>query len=250
MSLEALLDRPLAPPDPETLAAATAGEADPEGLLGLGEMDRLLDARPLAVETGWWRLPDGTQQVAVRTPMPGVTAEMIEWWFDWHAREPIRYRIWHPAAHESNAMDVPATPGAKAHWGAVHHPVEDVGTGMERIRIAFVRPTAFGFSRDEIDGTIVCGFIGDERRRAWHSLMAHVWLRDGDGLVLRSRFWLGARLRPMLPAPLSAPLGRVMNRRFVRRQVMPDGLAPALARHCCEEYANLAAFLPELYQGV
>jgi hypothetical protein len=29
---------------------------------------------------------------------------------------------------------------------------------------------------------------------------------------------------------------------------MPSGVAPALARHCAEEYGNLAALLPELYR--
>lgn len=251
VSLEAYLDRPLTPPDPAALAAVDGGEADRAGILPLGEIDRLRDPAPLAVETGWWRLADGTQQVAARTPMPGVTGEMVDWWFDWHPREAVRYRVWHPPAHVDNALEAPASPGAKPCWGAVHHPVEDVGTGVVRARIAFLPPSAYGFADDALDdprvATIVGGHVGDDTRRTWHSVMTHVFLQEDDGLVLRSRFWLGARIVPMLPGALARPVGRVASLPAVRRRALPRGLAPSLARHCVEEYANLAALLPELH---
>jgi hypothetical protein len=95
--------------------------------------------------------------------------------------------------------------------------------------------------------TIVCGLAGDDGRRMEHSPMAHVFLRADDGLVLRSRFWLGAAVRPYLPGPLAAPLGLALNNRLVRRLSMPAELPKALARHCAEEYANLAGLLPELH---
>lgn len=249
--LEAYLSRPMAPVDPEVLAAIEAGAVDPAGALPLAALDRLLDPEPLAVETGWCRLPDGVRFVAVRTPMSTLSAEMVEWWFDWHAREPLRYRIWHPVGHSDNSVEPPPQPGAKPHWGAVHHPVEDVGTGTFHARIAFVSPRQLGFSTDALDdpavGTIVCGWVGDDRRRLRHSAMAHVFLREGGGLVLRSHFWLGAAIRPYLPAPLADPAATLLNRRAVRDLALPRDLAPALARHCAEEYANLAALLPELH---
>lgn len=249
--LAAYLSRPLAPPDPEVLAAIEAGAVDPADALPLAALDRLLDPEPLAVETGWCRLPDGVRFVAARTPMPAVSAAMVDWWFDWHPREPLRYRIWHPRAHLSNSVELPPRAGAKPHWGAVHHPVEDVGTGTVHARIAFVAPRELGFSTDALDdpavGTIVCGWVGDDRRRLRHSAMAHAFLRDGDGLVLRSHFWLGAAIRPYLPAPLADAAAALLNRRAVRDLALPGDLAPALARHCAEEYANLATLLPELY---
>ncbi|MGE0066177.1 MAG: hypothetical protein AB7T48_02385 [Solirubrobacterales bacterium] len=249
--LERYLERPLAPPDPATLVAIEAGPADPATALPLARIDRLRDPTPLPLESGWCTLPDGVRFVAVRTPMPAVSAAMVDWWFDWHPRDPLRYRIWHPLAHRDNTLEAPPRRGAKAHWGAVHHPVEDVGTGTVHARIAFVAPSQLGFADDALDdpavGTIVCGLVGDDRRRTRHSAMAHVFLRDGDGLVLRSHFWLGARIRPYLPGRL-AGLGEVaLNRRAVRDATLPDGLAPALARHCAEEYANLASLLPELF---
>ncbi len=251
MSLEAYLERPLAPPDPTAWAAIERGPIEPATALSRDRLDRLLDPAPLPAETGWCVLPDGVRFVAVRTPMPAVSGEMVDWWFDWHARDPLRYRIWHPLAHSDNSLDPGPAAATKAHWGAVHHPVEDVGTGNERVRIAFVPPSALGFSSDGLDdpavATIVCGWVGDDTRRLRHSLMAHVFLREGEGVVLRSHFWLGAAIRPYLPRPLAGLGEAALNRRRVRNLALPDGLPEALARHCAEEYANLATLLPELY---
>ncbi len=253
-TLADLLARPMAPADAEALAAIDAGPMAPADAVGLDAVDRLLDPAPLPAETGWCRRPDGSAHVAVRTTMPGVTGPMVDWWFDWHPRDPLRYRIWHPPAHVGNALDPPREPGAKPHWGAVHHPVEDVGTGTVHARIAFCAPTALGFSTDALAddrvATIVCGRVGDDARRVWHSVMAHVFLRDGDGVVLRSRFWLGADIRPFGPAPVAAAGGALLNRAAVRRRALPAALPPRLARHCAEEYANLAALLPGLHARV
>jgi phloretin hydrolase len=248
--LASYLERPMTPPDPVVLAEIERGPVDPARTVALAEIDRLLDPAPLPVEVGWCFRADQTGYVAVRTAMPGVSAEMVEWWFDWHPRAD-RYRIWHPLAHTDNSVEPPPAPGVKRHWGAVHHPVEDVGTGKVRARIAFGPPTAIGFSTDALDdpavATIVCGFVGDDTRRLRHSAMAHVFLAEGDGVVLRSHFWLGAAVRPYLPAPLAAPLGWALNNPLVRRASLPRELPRALATHCAEEYANLGALLPELY---
>lgn len=241
----------MAAPDPAVIDAIAGGPMDARDALPRDDLDRLLDLAPFPTENGWCRLPDGVAYVAVRTEMPGVSGEMIDWWFDWHPRDAERYRLWHPQAHRDNSLDPAAAPGAKPHWGATHHPVEDVGSGTVHARIAFCAPTALGFSTDALDdprvATIVCGRVGDDRRRTWHSVMAHVFLRDGDGVVLRSRFWLGAGIRPFGPSPLATACQALLDRPGVRRRAIPAAAAPALARHCAEEYANLASFLPGIY---
>jgi phloretin hydrolase len=108
-----------------------------------------------------------------------------------------------------------------------------------------------GFSAGAIEqpavATIVCGLVGDDRRRMQHTKMAHVFLHDANGVVLRSCFWLGAAIRPYAPEPLARLGERLLNRPSVRRRMVPRAVMPALARHCAEEYANLAALLPELH---
>jgi DAPG hydrolase PhiG domain len=80
-----------------------------------------------------------------------------------------------------------------------------------------------------------------------HTKMVHVFLNSNGGVILRSRFWLGSELRPYAPAPIARLAARVLNRPAVRRVAVPSKAPGALARHCAEEYANLAALLPELY---
>jgi DAPG hydrolase PhiG domain len=249
--LAGMLARPMSAPDEELLAAIERGPIDVGAALARAQLQRLLDPRPLPLESGWCTLADGVGYVAVRTEMPQVTGAMVDWWFDWHARDSLRYCVWHPLAHRENSLELPASAGgaAKAHWGAVHHPVEDVGLGVVRARIEFVRPSELGFDGDALDdanvATIVCGWVGDARLRMRHTPMCHVFLRDGRGVVLRSRFWLGAALRP--DGRFGAYGARLLNNRLVRHLALPRGLSRALALHCAEEYANLATLLPELH---
>jgi phloretin hydrolase len=251
-SLQDYLSRPLTPPDPAVLDAIERGPIDPGLAQPADDPDLLLDTSELPGECGWCTLPDGCGYVAIRTEMAGVTGEMVDWWFDWHPHDPIRYRVWHPLAHESNSVEPAATPGAKPYWGTVHHPVEDIGLGTVHARIAFHPPDVLGFSSGALDRAeveaIVGGFAGDDRRRMQHTKMLHVFLRNGDGLVLRSRFWLGAALRPYHLDPVAGLAARFLNRPSVRRRLIPKAVPRALARHCAEEYANLGALLPELYR--
>ena len=91
------------------------------------------------------------------------------------------------------------------------------------------RRREMGMSTDALDdphvATIVCGYAGDDRRRVRHSPMFHVFLRDGDGVVLRSRFWLGAALRPYLPARSAAP--------GALRAQQPRSCAASRSRRAC-----------------
>lgn len=79
-----------------------------------------------------------------------------------------------------------------------------------------------------------------------HTVMFHVFLNQGSGVVLRGRFWIGAAMRPY--GALGTLGERVLNNRPVRRAIIPAGVSRALANHCAEEYANLAALLPDLHR--
>jgi DAPG hydrolase PhiG domain len=92
--LRGYLARPITEPAPGVVEAISRGPIHPEQALDRTELDRLLDPAPLDAETGWRTLPDGVAYAAVRTEMPGVNADMVDWWFDWHQRDPIRYQIW------------------------------------------------------------------------------------------------------------------------------------------------------------
>jgi hypothetical protein len=176
---------------------------------------------------------------------------MWDWWFDWHQRESKRYQVWYPGAHFGTSFIPARRSGEKPFWGTSHFPDEDIGMGREIVRIDFKAPTEYGFSRDALDDprveTIVGGLAGSPSRHMQSSVMAHVFLAHPDGLVLRSRFWLGAALRPYLPRVVGDALGRLLNRPIFRQRLPLEQASEKLAHHYAIEYARLAALLPELY---
>jgi len=135
---------------------------------------------------------------------------------------------------------------------AVHDSTEDVGFGRRRLRIRFVEPWKLGFPRDTLErpnvGLVSCAVVGEPRLGVEHTCLAHVFLRSpDDGLVLRSRFWIGAALRPYGPRPLGQLATPLLRRKLVRRVAIPRVAPRSLLLHCGEEFANLAAILPDLY---
>lgn len=252
-ALSDFLGRPLTPVPPDVLAAIESGPIDPADALREDELDRLLDPALLKAEIGYCRLPDGVGYAAMRTKMPPGSPEMLEWWFAWHPVENIRYRIWHPVAHVANRVDPVVERAERSYWNVTHHPVEDVGVGVQHLRIEFRRPEDYGLPPDAEDrpgvARVVGGFVGDDRKRARHTRMTHVLLDDGatGGFVLRSRFWIGSVLRPYSPAPIASLVAKAINRPMARRALVPNAAPRALALHCAEEYHHLAAILPKIY---
>lgn len=191
-------------------------------------------------EVGFSQFPDGSWLVSMTCPMPGITREMIEWWFWWHCQESIRYQVWFPGAHisikykkkerayfEQKTMP-PFQPNSQC-------PVEKIGGTQMPLQIDFVTPEAFGFSREAMERNnipvIVCGHVSAFGGLIPHTEMAHIYKRTEDGLFLISRFWLGKTMAPWL-----------------RKMMMTDKLARGMAEHCCVEYRNLVEILPELYR--
>jgi hypothetical protein len=75
------------------------GPIDSSEALHIADRNDLLNPGYLPCERGYCIMPDGTGFIAMLTEMPGVTMDMIEWWFVWHGVEDLRYAIWCPTDH-------------------------------------------------------------------------------------------------------------------------------------------------------
>ena len=195
----------------------------------------------LQAETGFGQMDNGDYLVSMCCPMPGVTKEMIDWWFWWHPQEDERYQLWFPGEHFSIKTDrkdadyfsgtttPPFRPNSQ-------YPTEKVGSLRMPLRIDFVTPEQFGFSPEIMEGqgvaTIVCGHVGAFRGAFYHSEMSHICFEREDGLFMVSRFWIG----------------RLLKNGLLRKALLTEDTARGMAAHCCVEYRNLAAKLPLLYQ--
>ena len=160
--LNEFFERPLAPAE-EGVLLALRRPMTPRQALPLSDKDRLLDPAAMSTETGWCVMDDGVGYVAVRTPMPGTTAAMWDWWFDWQRRDPRRYQVWYPPAHFGITYTPSPVPRAKPYWGAIHYPDEDIGMGREVLRIDFMDPVDLGFSPDALRRPQVGTVIGASR---------------------------------------------------------------------------------------
>ncbi len=186
-------------------------------------------------------MDDGTYLVSMVCPMPGITVQMIDWWFWWHAQDSLRYQVWYPGKHisikyhrkDSAYFEQPNVP---AFVPNTQYPVERIGGMKMPLRIDFVTPEEFGFSRqimcDNDILKIVCGHVGAFNNLVRHTEMAHIFKKTENGLFMVSRFWLG----------------KTMKNSFLKKRIITDDMAKGMAEHCCIEYRNLYEILPVLYE--
>ena len=204
------------------------------------EKNNILLDRALQQETGFRRFENGDYLVSMTCPMPGVTPEMIAWWFWWHPQKSERYRMWFPGEHffvgyakkDRAYFSAPACPPFAPN---TQYPIEKIGALALPLEIDFMTPESFGFDpavmADNDIPIIVCGHVSAMYGLVPHTEMAHIFRRTDDGLFLISRFWIGKRLKNPL----------------LRKAVLTDKTAEGMATHCFQEYRNLAKLLPPLF---
>lgn len=243
-----------AAPDPGMLEAMEKS-IDPSKALPIENLNDLLNPGYMEVEAGFCCLPNGAAFVANHTPMPGVTVDMINWWFAWHSLEDLRYKIWWPKGHfaisindedRKKVLD-PDRPAPLKFQGITHYVVEDVGTGTEDIMISFLTPEDMGFDMSRFKtpnvGTIVAanglaspGGAPPDAPKA-PAVMCHFIREIPDGIEFRTRFWMGYHIidrKPRLLLPTDVQI--------------PEAVPQELGRHNIFEYSNLRAILPQIYK--
>ena len=193
------------------------------------------------------RLKDGTYLVAVRTPMPGVTADMVRWWFSDFLQTTEQYKWWHPRDHIWMDWEN-KKPGEI--YGASHLVHEYIGADLNKLRIQFVQPEAF-FGRDPNDAEtfVLCARVGELEIPIYFARMCHIVRNTPDGAEMRSRFWLGHVSARSRNDKVASPVNLIGNGWLTRHLIVSQTLATDLLRHAREEMAILATLLPPLYQA-
>lgn len=241
----------LAEPDKELIGILKKGPMDPAKALMPENINNLLNSGYDEVETGYCVLPNGTGYVAVNNKFQGVTLDMINWWFAWHALEDLRYMLWFSKGHygidvsEEDRKKIldPNTKMLDKFQGKTHYVVEDTGNGPEDIQILFLKPEELGFDMDKFNleniTVVAANGISKDRKGGPKvpAIMLHFFRETPYGVESRSRFWMGYRMIDKKPCkllpdevkvPIEAPMG--------------------LAFHNVEEYSNLKEILPSLYK--
>ena len=230
---------------------------DPKDAFGPEEINRMLDVDGLrkGVEVGWCNLPNGAGYIANTIFYPGVTAEMIDWWFVWHTLEDLRYRIWYPPQHagimlspidRARVLD-PDIPMREKNWGLTHYVTENCDCGMDNVDINFKDPAFMGFDMDTFN-KVAATFAGGQgwavsvnkcaASNTAPAIMCHMFYNEDGGLRHRTRFWMGYRFVAPGKAELSLPPGISV----------PAEAVQGLARHNVKEFTRYRDFLPRIYK--
>ena len=194
------------------------------------------------------RLPDASYLVAVRTPMPGVKAEMVRWWFADFLNTTEHYSWWHPEDHVWMDWEN-KKPGEMI--GSSHLVHEYIGSELSKLRIQFINSSEFfGFDPNNEDTFVICARVGLLEEEINTAKMCHVVRNTRTGAEMRSRFWLGHVAKRDGNKTIRSFEGFLGNMALVRlflidKQVNPEDLK----HHAIEEMTYLAELLPSLYES-
>jgi len=228
---------------------------DPSKALMPENINDLLNPGYMEVETGWCNLPNGAGYICVNNKMPGVTVEMLDWWFAWHALASLHYKIWFPPGHYGITTSIkdrqkildPKVPIKQKIYGVTHHVVEDVGMGKEDIFIYFCSPEEMGFDMSRFKSPNVEAVYGGHGLSTpagapptaikAPAIMCHFIRAIPGGIEFRTRFWMGYTLVDRKPV-FMLPYGIKV----------PEDAVHGLAQHNVEEYSNFRVMLPLIYK--
>ena len=222
-------------------------------IFGLQPFKTSIDAEATLVketetyETQVRRLPDASYLVAVRTPMPGVKAEMVRWWFADFLNTTEHYSWWHPEDHVWMDWEN-KKPGEVI--GSSHLVHEYIGNELSKLRIQFIDSSEFfGFNPNDEDTFVICARVGLLEEEINTAKMCHVVRNTQTGAEMRSRFWLGHVAKRDGNETIRSFEGFVGNMALVRMFLIKQQVDPEdLKRHAIVEMTYLAELLPSLYK--
>jgi len=223
-------------------------------IFGLQPFKTSIDAKTTLVKetesykTEVRRLPDASYLVAVRTPMLGVKAEMVRWWFADFLNTTEHYTWWHPEDHVWMDWEN-KKPGEVI--GSSHLVHEYIGSELSKLRIQFIDSSEFfGFDPNNKDTFVICAKVGLLEEEINTAKMCHVVRNTETGAEMRSRFWLGHVAKRDGNKTIRSFEGLVGNMALVRLFLIEQQVNPEdLKRHAIEEMTYLTKLLPSLYKS-
>ncbi len=154
-----------------------------------------------------------TIDLVVEHILPGVTPEMIDWWWPNITKE--RYKLWHPNDHKSFEWEYIAKEGM---YGSIHKAVETLGVETT-LRIRSEDPSTSPIPIEYDHAAVGSTLDANNNSMTW---VCHEYNAIENGTQLRSTF----RLPSKVPKP------------FIE----------LLRKHCKEEIGEFVNFLPRLYE--
>ena len=209
--------------------------------------DYLSDENFNAFKSDVKRQANGVYQVSALTPMPGVDAKMVKWWFADYMQTSEHYKRWHPDAHLWMDWEN-KSPGD--YVGASHLVHEYIGPDLHKLRIQFVPHTEIiGELKLRDDDFAICARAGLLDKPINGGKMCHIVRNTDTGAVMLSRFWMGLVAKRKDNETVRSIEGLLGNSYLARIVALRKSGARDLMNHAEQEMGILAGFLPELYKS-
>lgn len=248
LAYSSLFFKPLPEVDSKLLKEMEVSPVAPERITSVFDRNEILKPGYLEVENGYAKMPDGSGCVATKVEMPGVTPEMIEWWFAWHGLKDLRYKIWCPTDHYAahvlgtdlmHRLDTGLSLKER-NWGTTDVVTENVGGGPQKMHLSFFSPKDYGYDEALIDNADVLVSANVSDADTGHGLVtfSHCIRTIPGGIEYRSHYWQGYNIDENgIPKAVAIP---------------PEGFPMEVMKDCAYhsllEYTNLSKILPDLYE--
>jgi hypothetical protein len=216
------------------------------------------------METGYTINDDGHLVISVLTDMPGVSAEMWDWWMWWHAVEPARYKLWHPEAHlyaayTEDRSRIKGLTDRQRGQGNSCFIDEYIGAEKSLLRASFFDPVKLGFSTPKPGNTIIAARGGSSNLPIAAAWIVHQVRETPSGCEMRSRFITNdMRVLPRPAHSVTGTIGKLLTLPVINhaagliinrsKPAKLHEVGPAMLYHCAQEMNHLASFLPQLYK--
>ena len=248
LEFSSLFFKPLPEVDAKLLQEMEASPVNPARITSVHQRNDILKPGYLEVENGYAKMEDGSGCVATKVEMPGVTPEMIEWWFMWHGQQDLRYKIWCPTHHYAAHVlekDLPrrldkSLSLKERNWNTTDVVTEDVGAGPQKMHLSFFSPEDYGYDRELIPNAkvIVSANVRDPETGMGLVTFSHCIREIPGGIEYRSHYWQGYNIDENGKAvAVAIPEGG-----------FPMEVMKSCAHHSLLEYTNLGIILPGLYE--
>lgn len=234
------------------VAAVLRGAVAEQLIPGVEHAQENLFGDAPVLENGYALHASGALHINILTDMPGVSPEMIDWWFAWHGDDAAKYKLWHPQSHIHAQWTQPQPNSGdwrSRYTGNTSIVDEYLGSNLMRLSIRFIRPEEMGLRHASLDdpreATVVCARTGLGDSPVDAGWLAHHVRRTPTGSEMRSRFWIGG--------PYAAPRGggllAGLRAQAAKLFAQPSDIEGRnLLVHCAEEMQHLAGFLPAIYE--
>lgn len=243
-----LFFKPMEPVESYLLEEMAKSPIDPSKATSIQNRNDILKPGYLETENGYCVMPDGSGFVATNVKMPGVTPEMVDWWFAWHGLEDLRYKVWCPTQHyaihvRQDCLEHRLNTNLslkERNWGTTDVVTEDVGGGPQTMYLTFLSPEAYGYDPELVKNvnTIVSANVTHPETGLGLITFTHVIREIPGGIEYRSHYWQGYTVNEEgVAVPASVP-----------EEGFPVEIMKGCAYHSLEEYSNLAVVLPKLYE--